>query len=61
MADAASDGKAQEGFTLPYNIYAFFIQDCKMIVQGIMSPCQVQRGGIKNSDNITPFPLGVYK
>lgn len=23
MADAAGDAEAQEGFTLPYNIYAF--------------------------------------
>ena len=62
VADAAGDAEAQEGFPLPCNTYLrLLIQDCKMIVQGIMSPCQVQRGGIKNRYNITPFPLGVCK
>nr|CCQ43156.1 alternative protein EFNA5 [Homo sapiens] len=37
------------------------IQNCKMIAQGIMSPCQVRRGGIKNRYDITPFPIGVCK
>lgn len=58
MADAARDGEAQEVSPLPSSIYAFSMQDCKRIVQAVMSPCQVQRGGIKDRYNITLFPLG---
>lgn len=48
------------GFYSPIQYLCLLIQDCKIIMQGIMSPCQVQEGGIKNWYNITPFPLGVY-
>lgn len=32
------------------------IRDCTL--QGTVSACGVQRGGIKDRDQITPFPLG---
>lgn len=65
MADAAGDdGEAQEGFRLPRNTYAFSFRTGRRSCRAschLMSPCLVQRGGIKNRYNITPFPLGVYK
>lgn len=55
MADAARDGEAQEGSSLPSNIYAFSFRTVR---ESCRAACHVQRGGIKDRYNITLFPLG---
>lgn len=52
---AHGGGEARGVFPGP-GCSCLLIRDCTS--QGTVSACRVQRGGIKDRDQITPFPLG---